>query len=394
MALTFGINNNIAAINTRSHLNFNNRDLGMRLERLSSGMRINSAKDDAAGLSISEGFRAQISGLAQGVRNTEMGANMVQVAEGSLNEVSAMLIRMRELAVQSATGTVTNTNREAIQAEQLQLKEEIDRIVLSTVYNDKTLLTGLGNTVTGTTSATAVGEADGVTDIKISGAAAGTYTITDNVAGELSMGNGVVSQTISISPLMDDNSVATGTTSVANFDRLGIQLTLVGEKVIKDAAGDFIANSGYTYGDLHGNTIEIQEGSSASFQVGSGDRNQDRVDVSLVDMRANGEHLNLDTVSMGTQTSARDAIAKIDLAIERVARQRGNLGAILNGLQHTVQFTENSIEGNTATESTIRDADIAVEVSRFTRIQILTQTGTAMLSQANSNPLAALSLLQ
>lgn len=80
MALTFGIINNIAAMNTRSHLNFNNRDLGMRLERLSSGMRINGAKDDAAGLSISEGFRAQISGLAQGVRNTEMGANMVQVA--------------------------------------------------------------------------------------------------------------------------------------------------------------------------------------------------------------------------------------------------------------------------------------------------------------------------
>ena len=393
MATTFGVNNNIAAMNTRRRLTFNSIDMGMRLERLSSGLRINSAKDDAAGLSISEGFRAQVSGLAQGVRNTEMGANMVQVAEGSLNEVSAMLIRMRELAVQSSTDTLTDTNREAIEAEHLQIKEEIDRIVLSTVYNDKSLLTGLGNTVNGTSS-TALGEANGVTNVQISGAAAGTYTIKDNSAGELSLGNGVISQTISISPLMDKDSIATGTTSVANFDRLGIKLTLVGEKVVKDGTGDFIKNSGYEYGDLEGKTIEIQEGTSASFQVGATDRNQDRVYVSLIDMRAQGEHLNLDTVSLGTQASARDAIAKIDLAIERVANQRGNLGAILNRLQHSVQFTENSIEGNTATESTIRDADMAVEISRYTRVQILTQAGTAMLSQANNNPLAAMSLLQ
>ena len=142
MANPLNLNNNISAINVRRHLNFNSGDLGTRIERLSSGMRINGADDDAAGLTVTESFRAQISGMTMGVRNAEMGANLLQVAEGSLNEVSSMLIRMRELAVQSANSTMSDLNREAIEAETTQLKQEIDRIALSTTYNGQVLLAG------------------------------------------------------------------------------------------------------------------------------------------------------------------------------------------------------------------------------------------------------------
>ena len=144
MPNALNVNNNIDAINVRRHLNANSRDQGIRHERLSSGLRINSAEDDASGLVVSEGFRAQITGLTMGVRNAEQGSNMLQVAEGSLNEVSSMLIRMRELAVQSSNSTSNDQNREAIEAEVTQLKNEIDRVALSSKYNGQTLLTSFG----------------------------------------------------------------------------------------------------------------------------------------------------------------------------------------------------------------------------------------------------------
>ena len=141
------VNNNISALNSRRMLNKNNRDLSVRLERLSSGLRVNRASDDAAGLSVREGMRAEISGLKMNVLNAEQGSNLLQVAEGSLNEINAMLIRMRELAVQSASSTVNDQNRESIQAEYTQIIQEIDRISHSTTYNDQMLLTGFGNNI-------------------------------------------------------------------------------------------------------------------------------------------------------------------------------------------------------------------------------------------------------
>ena len=141
------INNNIMAINARRNMSANFRDQGLRLERLSSGLRVNRAADDAAGLSIREGMRAELSGLRQNVLNAEQGTNLLQVAEGSLNEINAMLIRMRELSVQSASSTMNDMNREGIQAEFNHLIQEIDRVSLSTTYNDVVLLTGFGNTI-------------------------------------------------------------------------------------------------------------------------------------------------------------------------------------------------------------------------------------------------------
>ena len=381
------INTNVAAMSTAHIMGENNGDLGTRLERISSGKRINTAADDAAGLVISEGFRALITGLTMGVRNAEMGSNLVQVAEGSLNEVSAMLIRMRELAVQSASSTMSDLNREAIEAEVTQLKQEIDRFAHSTVYNDQALLTGFGNSVDENAS-TALTDAatTGVVGVSISGVSDGTYTMTDNADGTLSIGNNTVSQTLNLNTVLDGNQVATGSTAVLNFDRLGISMTVAGNDV-SGAAGD------YEVGDLDGKTIVVTGAAGGSFQVGANDGAEDRIGVNIADMRASGVFLNLSTLSVGTQASAQTAITQLDQAIAKTAQVRGDLGATMNRLQHSMNFTNNSIENNTNSEATLRDADLAVEVTRLTRGQVLSQAATAMLAQANSNPQRALRLL-
>jgi len=360
------VNNNIAAINARRRLNANNRDLNVRLERLSSGLRVNRAADDAAGLSMREGMRAEISGLKMDIVNAEQGSNLLQVAEGSLNEVNAMLIRMRELAVQSASSTLNDLNRESVQAEYTQITQEIDRIALSTTYNDQVLLTGFGNSVATSSSALTASNVSGVANVKISGATTGTYNFVDTGAdSEITLGNGVVTQTIDIGQILDsNNAVATGTTVVANFDRLGIQVTL---------AGDAVANAtgSYVDGNLTTQNIIIEAGTGGSFQVGPDDGINNRIEVNIDDMRSSGPFLNLNTTSVATITSSRSTITQIDQAITKVSNTRGDLGAWMNRLSFTIAYTENEIENIQNSESSISDADVAAEVTSFTRAQIL-----------------------
>jgi flagellin len=383
------INNNIAAMNARRNMSKNFRDQALRLERLSSGLRINRAADDAAGLSVREGMRAELSGLRQNVLNAEQGSNLLQVAEGSLNEISAMLIRMRELSVQAASSTVNDLNRESIQAEFSQIIQEIDRISLSTTYNDQVLLTGFGNTIDTTSTMLTASNTSDVANVKISGASSGTYTFIDTGGdAQITLGNGTVTQTINIGQDLDTGlNVATGTTVVANFDRLGIQVTLAGASV-STATGSYID------GDLNGQTLIISNGTGGSFQVGPDDGINNRIEVNIDDMRASGPRLNLNTTSVGTLNASRASISKIDQAINKVSSQRGDLGALQNRLAFTISFTENAIENIQNSEASISDADIAFEISRFTRAQVLSQASTAMLAQANIIPPAALQLLQ
>ena len=385
------INNNISAMNSRRRLNANNQDLGTRLERLSSGLRLNRASDDAAGLSVREGMRAEISGLKMNVLNAEQGSNLVQVAEGSLNEINAILIRMRELSVQSASSTINDQNREALQAEYSQLTSEIDRIAMSTTYNDQNLLAGFGNNIDADSTALTISDTSGVMNVKITGALTGSYLFEDlggaDADGNITLGNGVVTQTIRVATMLDGNDVATGTSMIANFDRLGIQVTLAGTDV-ENATGS------YTDGDLDGQTIIINGGTGGSLQVGPDDGVNDRIELSIDDMRASGTLLNLNTTSIATLTSSRASITTIDEAIFKVANQRGDLGAFQNRLAFTISFTENEIENIQNSESSISDADIAAEVTAFTRAQILSQAATSMLAQANVVPQTAVSLLQ
>ena len=496
------IGSNVASINAGRHLDRNQQDFAKRIERLSSGLRINRGADDAAGLSVSEGMRAELKGMKQAVSNAEQGVSMIQLAEGSLNEVSAMLGRMRELAVQSANSTLNDGNRESLAAEFMQLTAEIDRIGNSTSYNGNNLLTGFGNLVDQDIEvSTALNGFTGATEIDISGAMPGTYTFTDTsntdnqITLSIDLPDGTqLSQAIDVGPTLDRevsgggtgrNLVATGTTFVANFDRLGVQVTLVGPEVdktnttlrsevtepdfsdldpaatesniiigdrvaiidpavdttleqvadkIRDAVdglnppvsvvfnegtgdafypseiqidpnghaltdvGNILSLAGgnsYSDGRLDGKKILISDaGGGGLFQVGAfGDPNN-RIALNIGDMRATGNELNLNGISVANQESSRQSIARIDTAILVVSRQRGTLGAVQNRLQFTSANLGNSIQNLQAAEAAIRDADVAEEISQFSRAQILTQAATAMVTQANALPQSALQLLQ
>ncbi len=474
---------NITAINASRNLNKNTGDFTKRVERLSSGLRINRGADDAAGLSVSEGMRAELLGMKQGVRNAGQGISLVQLAEGSLNEVSNMLIRMRELAVTSANSTINDQNRASLASEFNQLTSEIDRIALSTTFNKQTLLTGFGNAVSQSGSvSTSLDGFSGVSEVGISGAVPGTYVFADTSATDNQMTLSVtlpdgtrLEQSIDVGAALDvdngKNLVATGTTFVANFDRLGVQVILVGAEVDKGTtlkstvpaaanAGNIILGSGdasvsvaiaagqdlattaaaidtaiktldstasatfdanlgeilietngvafgdasnvlatlpanaYEDGRLDGKVLRIEEAEGGVLQIGPNDNANNRISLNIGDMRASGTTLNLTGLSVANQESSKATITRIDAAILRVARQRGDLGAVQNRLDFTTRNLENAIENLQAAESAIRDADVAEEMAEFTRGQILTQATVAMVAQANSLPQAALQLLQ
>jgi flagellin len=474
---------NITSINAGRHLNRNSGDFAKRVERLSSGLRINRGADDAAGLSVSEGMRAEILGMRQGIRNAEQGTSLIQLAEGSLNEVSTMLVRMRELAVTSANSTINDTNRLSLSSEFNQLSAEIDRIALSTTYNKTVLLTGFGNAVShNSLVSTALDDFSGISEISVNGAPAGKYVFTDTsttdnqVTLSLDLPDGTrLEQSIDMGTNLDEdggkNLVATGTTFVANFDRLGVQVILAGPEVssgttskllaptavdgvitlenpdsgdtasvsvtagqtlasiqtelnTKLAALDsdsfaridadtgelqidskslsvggltnlgFLGANSYYDGRLNGKSFTIEEGEGGVLQVGANDNKNNRISLNIGDMRASGTTLNLTGLSVANLLSSRGSIDRIDTAILNVARQRGDLGAVQNRLQFTSNNLNNAIENLQAAESAIRDADVAEEISAFTRAQILTQASTAMIAQANALPQNALTLLQ
>ena len=393
------VNTNVPGINVQRHGRINNRNLGQHLERLSSGLRINRASDDAAGLSISEGFRAEINGMMTGNRNTEAAINLIQTAEGALSEVSAMLIRMRELAVQSSNSTINNANREALNSEVTQLSNEIDRIARVTSYNNQTVLSGFGNTADQdpTVSTALASPTTGVIAVSLSSADAGNYAFIDSDPSDnqITLGNGVATQTIDIGSALDTDGtgsgvVATGSSIVANFDRLGVTLTLGGSK---PAEGVNPATDGYRDGNLDGAALIVNQGTGGQFQVGPDDASSHRLEVNIRDMRASGAFLNLGSLSVALQGSAQSAISTLDMAISNVSQVRGDLGAFQNRMAFSLRNQENSVENGTQSESGIRDADFAVEVSEFTTAQILNQSSTAMLAQANALPHAALSFL-
>lgn len=244
MSIVF--NHDPVALYVRHHLTRTNQRIAQHTERLVSGLRINRSADDTSGLAISEKLRAGIAGLAQANRNTQQGINLIQTADGGLGEIQTILGRMRDLAVQAASDTVSQVNREAIAQELNQLRNEIDRIATTTSYNGVALLSGFGNriqssTIPGDVAAsleTAVvgidADGDGILraaerniGITLAGATAGTYTFIDSSTDEkLTLTNGTITQTIDLASSLVAGSVATGSTIVANFDRLGLVLVL------------------------------------------------------------------------------------------------------------------------------------------------------------------------
>ncbi|MDR7413101.1 MAG: flagellin [Armatimonadota bacterium] len=386
------INQNIAALNAHRNLVATDNALSKSLERLSSGFRINRAADDAAGLAISEKLRAQVRGLAQAIRNAQDGISMIQTAEGALNEVHAMLQRMRELALQAANDTLSAEDRQAINQEIQQLRAEIDNVSGRTTFNGKKLLDGSLVTSLDTSSelrdnlaVTGGGESAFVTKVDVSAARPGTtYTLTGSGTSlTLTRADGVA-QTITVS------AISAGGSQVLDFSQLGVKIT------VASSGGITGANLVTALTAAANDTITTATGSgSANFQVGPAAGDSISVSFAKVDVAALGLTAALDNFnSSQTVTNAQALVTAVDSAVNTVSTQRGKYGAAQNRLEHTVASLGVAQENMTAAESRIRDADMAQEMVVFTRNQILLQAGTAMLAQANAAPQVVLQLLR
>jgi len=369
------INHNISALNAWRQINSTNYSMSKTLERLSSGYRINRAGDDAAGLAISEKMRGQISGLNMAIKNAQDGISLIQTAEGALSEVHSILQRMRELAVQASSDTNTNADRTQLNEELQQLIEEVGRIANTTEFNTKILLKGgFGAYVVASTSK--IDTQAGVIDITPTGIAPLSVAYKIDITG-----TSTTSVTITLRDTANDiqQSVSvtkpTGTnTTTLNFGAFGLQL-----EISKDISN----GSSLTM------TIDVSS-EGGYFHVGA---NEDQtISVSISDMQTTA--LGIQGLGIGTRSAAEAAITTIDTAITKVSTERAKLGAVQNRLEHTVTYLGIAAENLTAAESRIRDADMAREMMVFTKQQILLQSSTAMLAQANAAPQNVLQLLR
>ncbi len=382
-------NNNIMALNVGRSISRTAGRYDGEIETVGSGLRIRRAENDAAGLSVAEGLRDQLTRLSQNVRNSEQATDLLRVAEGSLGTATTILQRMRVLAMRSANGHLTDGQREILTGEYNQASSALDRMAQATVYNDRILLAGFTDVDVEASTAMANKATTGVVGVSLVGADQGTYTFIDDGGGQLlSLGNGVTTQTIDTGVLLDGGRVAGGTKVTANFDRIGIEVALsgVGASRTKGAGA-------YEAGELDGQTLVVEAASGGTFQVGPTVSAADQIAFDLPDVRASGNLLDLDKVSLSSQSGARSALSKIDQAITSVSAERGKVGALLNRLSHSIAFSENEIENMTASQSTIRDADMARSASELARNEILSNTSTIMLSQAFANSRQALTLL-
>jgi flagellin len=393
------INTNVDAFTAQRNLSMTGTTYSKSVQKLSSGLRINSASDDAAGLAISEKLRAQIRGLAQAQRNSQDGISMIQTGEGAMNETTSMLQRMRELAVQAANDTLSSSDRTSINTELQQLQSEINGVASRTKFNGQGLLSGSmvtaqsgGSAIAGAQFNTTGGNSS-IRSVDVSGAQAGkTYTLSSSAAGTLTLtrSGDNVAQTITLG--------ATGANSqqVLSFASLGVSLT-----VDTDGAGK-TANGLAT--DLATKTITTGAGaSSANFQIGSNASDSISVAFSKVDLSGTvGGDGKLDGLATALSTfnttqsvaNAQSLITNIDNAIDAVNTQRANLGAYQNRLEHTIANLGVAQENLTASESRIRDVDMAAEMVNFTKTGILQQAGQAILAQANQAPGGIVNLLR
>jgi flagellin len=356
-------------------------NLQRSLERLSSGYRINRAADDAAGLSVSMKFRAQIRSLYQASRNASEGNSLLQVAEGGADQISGILSRMKELATQAASSNTTASDRTNINTEVGTLKDEINRIAESTKYGTTSLIDGSF----GTTAISDYGNlvaANDIIGVDVSNAVANTsydVTITTTSAAKImSITSSAATQAVTTTFA----TIAEGSTATIDFSDLGLRLTVTAN-YDEVGSGTDSASTVMRTGDLGNST----------FQVGSENNSDNRIAFSLGDMRTGTAGLNIANVDVGSQSGAQTALTEIDSAINSLATKRSEVGVTQNRFGFTIASIATSVENITAAESIIRDADLAFETIAFTKNQILLQAGTAMLAQANLAPQSILRVL-
>jgi len=397
------VNTNIAALNAYRNLSSTQNDLSKSLEKLSSGLRINRAADDAAGLAISEGLRAQIGGTTQAVRNAQDGISVVQTAEGALTETHSILQRMRTLSVQASNnGGLSDTAKSNIQDEMDQLKTELTRISDTTSFNGKKLLDGSYSgvfqvgantsaqdkitvdltTVTGGLGASGLGVAD--VDVTKLASTTGASSATEDI-----------DLTGATAPVLTVKTSATSTVTLdlADWDDAGtVEAAVKNKQLLTDKMTSAVANTQLTFSISDGTAAtdavitlnaptEYADAAAAEAAFGMGGAGAGTV-VTTED----GVALSVD--------GAKAAIDSIDDAITTVSKVRSSLGAVQNRFDHTINNLNVAVENLTASESRIRDTDMASEMVSYTRASILSQAGTAMLAQAKSLPQSVLQLLQ
>jgi flagellin len=437
------INHNLMAMNTHRQLGINQTNASKSMERLSSGMRINRAGDDAAGLAISEKMRGQIRGLKQAARNAQDGISLIQTAEGALNETHSILQRMRELATQASSDTNVDVDRGEIQKEINALTSELNRIGNTTEFNTQGLLKGgaVGAPSTPGTPAEAAGDVSlgGLTFSFSEGAALNGYkfilgTVADGTAAGATVDtstqtitiNGDFSNDDSSGTFVSANDIQTAVNTALSGEGIGITVTVTGTAEVTGTgtesdqiAGGVDEEAGSGSGSSSGNF-------TATFQVGANAGQSMTIDIR--DMRATSDALKVAADATGTTVTSKSgkvayytdatdvtngtdnngqykaldvsdhdkASAAIDVindAIEQVSAERSKLGAYQNRLEHTIANLGTSAENLQAAESRIRDLDMAEEIMAFTKNNILQQAATAMLAQANMAPQSVLQLL-
>ena len=432
------VQHNLTAMNSNRMLGVTTSAQAKATEKLSSGYKINRAADDASGLAISEKMRKQIRGLTQASTNAQDGISAVQTAEGALTEVHDMLQRMNELAVKASNGTQSESDRNAIQSEIDQLVTEIDRVAITTKFNETYLLKG--RNADGTAAKLTYSTAKANLTNKIGTAAVSTIDGTFSIAvSSISLNAGATATGDLATKLKADSvkylsntslsiqSVKVGNTTyyvinstsakvtsslAANVsegvDAFGSSLAFASMddmilQIKKDLGSDIKSivldasevKDGKAQVKLNFNTFaDLNNAMDLSLHVGSDSSDDNKINMSISMMSARGLGVNGLNVSGDSDKNATRAIDTIADAISKVSSQRATLGAVQNRLEHTISNLDNVVENTTAAESEIRDTDMATQMVEYSKNQILAQAGQSMLAQANSANQGVLSLLQ
>lgn len=392
------INHNIAALNTFNQLSKNTEAANNALAKLSSGLQINSASDDPAGLSISEKMRSQIRGLERATENAQDGISMIQTAEGALNETTEILQRMRELSVQASSDTTTASDRSTIQDELDQLAQEITRIADTTEFNGQTLMGSLSQF-----SGSFLIGADAGQSLAVSMTAMDTVTLG---VGTNATSAAVVKEIAFVSG--DGNEFAAGGVDLTGYTQ-GLDLNI---KINMVSAGDDAGAKAVATITINGVTRSVtaddDTAATPSFTLTSatfGDVFESGQQVVItgantpdagdeVNISISGQRSGIAALSIADNTLAGTAITAIDSAIVAVSGQRSKLGAYQNRLEHTINNLNTASENLTSAESRIRDVDMASEMVEYSKMNILSQAAQSMLAQANQQPQSVLQLLQ
>lgn len=399
------INTNLNAMTALNSATKNTALAGSSMEKLSSGLKINKAADNATGLAISEKMRSQIRGLDQASQNTQDGISVVQTAEGAIEEVGNIVQRMRELAVQGANETNTGSDRAKISEELTQLHEEIDRIAESTQFNGKDLLNGTNTVRTETKHEVTIPTAANAKIEKIEVQDGFDFDELKELKIKTAAGSGGKLGTIAFET--PNNAKGYGI-AVTNIDTDG-KIQKGGEITVTDSNGKSIKFTVKDEIDATGNALEIGtiatkdidiSGKEISLQVGANTSDSQTLKVKIENVSTDSLGLDKDTITKmakeGTKgtTAANDMIKSLDNALERVNTSRANLGAMQNRLETTASNLTTSNENLTAAESRIRDVDVAEEMMNLSKLNLINQAAQAMMSQAKSQPEGVMQLLR